>query len=47
MLSFQETNSKGDVRLFGLGQTQKALRQAGVQPGATLFPFDPGDYIRE
>jgi adenylate cyclase len=46
VLSFQETNSKGDVRLIGLGQTQKALRQAGVQPGATLFPFDPGDYIR-
>ena len=46
VLSFQETNSKGDVRLFGLGQTQKALRQAGVLPGATLFPFDPGDYIR-
>jgi len=46
VLSFQETNSKGDVRLIGLGQTQKALRQAGVQPGITLFPFDPGDYIR-
>jgi adenylate cyclase len=46
VLSFQETNAKGDVRLFGLGQTQKALRQAGVQPGATLFPFDPGGYIR-
>jgi adenylate cyclase len=46
VLSFQETNPKGDVRLIGLGQTQKALRDAGVQPGATLFPFDPGDYIR-
>ena len=46
VLSFQETDSKGDVRLFGLGQTQKALRQAGVQPGITLFPFDPGNYIR-
>ncbi len=46
VLSFQETDSKGDVRLFGLGQTQKALRQAGIQPGVTLFPFDPGDYIR-
>ncbi len=46
VLSFQETNSKGDVRLIGLGQTQKALREAGVQPGITLFPFDPGDYIR-
>jgi adenylate cyclase len=32
--------------LIGLGQTQKALRQAGVLPGATLFPFDPGGYIR-
>jgi adenylate cyclase len=46
VLSFQETDSKGDVRLFGLGQTQSALRQAGVYPGATLFPFDPGGYIR-
>jgi adenylate cyclase len=46
MLSFQETDSKGDVKLFGLGQTQKALRTAGVEPGMTLFPFDPGDYIR-
>jgi len=46
VLSFQETDAKGDVRLFGLGQTQAALRQAGVQPGITLFPFDPGDYIR-
>ena len=46
VLSFQETDSKGDVRLFGLGQTQKALRQAGVQPGSTLFPFDPGNFIR-
>ena len=46
VLSFQETDSKGDVRLFGLGQTQKALHQAGVQPGITLFPFDPGGYIR-
>jgi adenylate cyclase len=46
VLSFQETNSKGDVRLFGLGQTQKALRQAGVYPGSTLFPFDPGSYVR-
>ncbi|HKO28673.1 MAG TPA: adenylate/guanylate cyclase domain-containing protein, partial [Solirubrobacteraceae bacterium] len=46
VLSFQETDAKGDVRLFGLGQTQKALRQAGVEPGSTLFPFDPGGYIR-
>ncbi len=46
VLSFQETDSKGDVRLFGLGQTQKALLQAGVQPGITLFPFDPGNFIR-
>jgi adenylate cyclase len=46
VLSFQETDAKGDVRLFGLGQTQKALRQAGVEPGITLFPFDPGDNIR-
>jgi adenylate cyclase len=46
VLSFQETDAKGDVRLFGLGQTQAALRQAGIQPGITLFPFDPGDAIR-
>ena len=46
VLSFQETDSKGDVRLFGLGQTQKALRDAGIQPGSTLYPFDPGGYIR-
>ncbi|HET6866504.1 MAG TPA: adenylate/guanylate cyclase domain-containing protein, partial [Solirubrobacteraceae bacterium] len=46
VLSFQETDGKGDVRLIGLPQTQKALRQAGVLPGATLFPFDPGGYIR-
>jgi adenylate cyclase len=46
VLSFQETDAKGDVRLIGLPQTQKALRKAGVQPGITLFPFDPGGYIR-
>ncbi len=46
VLSFQETDSKGDVRLIGIPQTQKALRKAGVQPGITLFPFDPGGYIR-
>ncbi len=46
VLSFQETDSKGDVNLFGIGQTQKALRQAGVEPGSTLFPFDPGNFIR-
>ena len=46
VLSFQETDGKGDVKLFGLGQTQKALRQAGVEPGMTQFPFDPGDYVR-
>ncbi|MBV9416149.1 MAG: adenylate/guanylate cyclase domain-containing protein [Solirubrobacterales bacterium] len=46
VLSFQETDAKGDVRLFGLGQTQEALRQAGVEPGITLFPVDPGSYIR-
>jgi CHASE2 domain-containing sensor protein len=46
VLSFQETDSKGDVRLFGLGQTQSALRQAGVEPGSTLVPADPGGYIR-
>ncbi|MBV9944681.1 MAG: adenylate/guanylate cyclase domain-containing protein [Solirubrobacterales bacterium] len=46
ILSFQETNADGDVLLFGLGQTQAALRQAGVQPGSTLFPFDPANYIR-
>ena len=46
VLSFQETDGKGAVKLFGLGQTQKALRQAGVEPGITLFPFDPGDTVR-
>jgi adenylate cyclase len=46
VLSFQETDAKGDVRLFGVGQTQSALRRAGVQPGSTLFDFDPGNYIR-
>jgi adenylate cyclase len=46
VLSFQETDSKGDVKLFGLPQTQQALRQAGIQPGITLFPFDPGGYVR-
>jgi adenylate cyclase len=46
VLSFQETDANGDVRLIGQAQTQKALRQAGVLPGATLFPFDPGGYIR-
>ena len=46
VLSFQETDGKGDVKLFGLAQTQKALRQAGVEPGMTQFPFDPGGYIR-
>jgi adenylate cyclase len=46
VLSFQETDAKGDVSLFGLGQTQKALRQAGVEPGSTLFKFDPGNFIR-
>jgi adenylate cyclase len=46
VLSFQETNAQGAVRLFGIGQTQAALRKAGVEPGITLFPFDPGDNIR-
>jgi adenylate cyclase len=46
VLGFQETDAKGDVRLIGQAQTQKALRQAGVQPGITLFPFDPGNFIR-
>jgi adenylate cyclase len=46
VLSFQETDAKGDVKLFGTGQTQSALRQAGYEPGITLFPFDPGGYIR-
>lgn len=46
VLSFQETDAQGDVLLFGLGQKQSVLRQAGVYPGMTLFPFDPGDYIR-
>lgn len=46
VLSFQSTDAKGDVQLFGLGQKQSVLRQAGVFPGITLFPFDPGDYIR-
>lgn len=46
VLSFQETDAQGDVRLFGLGQKQSVLRQAGVYPGSTLFPFDPGNYVR-
>jgi adenylate cyclase len=46
VLSFQETDNKGDVRLFGTGQTQSALRQAGYVPGITLFPLEPGGYIR-
>ena len=46
ILSFQETNAKGDVKLIGLGQTQAALRKAGVEPGMTLFPYDPGDIVR-
>jgi adenylate cyclase len=46
VFSFQETDANGDVRFLGLGQKQSVLRQAGVYPGSTLFPFDPGSYIR-
>jgi adenylate cyclase len=46
VFSFQETDAHGDVRFLGLGQKQSVLRQAGVYPGMTLFPPDPGSYIR-
>jgi len=48
VLSWTVTDpSNGDVQLFGLAQTQKALRQAGVQPGMGLFPDEPGGFDRE
>ncbi|HEY1520297.1 MAG TPA: CHASE2 domain-containing protein [Solirubrobacteraceae bacterium] len=46
VFSFQEADAKGDVPFLGQGQKQSVLRQAGVEPGMTLFPFDPGGYIR-
>jgi adenylate cyclase len=46
VFSFNETDADGDVRFLGLGQKQSVLRQAGVYPGSTLFPSDPGYYIR-
>ena len=42
VFSFQEADAKGDVPFLGQGQKQSVLRQAGVEPGMTLFPFDPG-----
>ena len=47
ILSWTATDAKGDVQLFGLGQTQSALRQAGVQPANGLFPTEPGGFDRE
>ncbi len=48
ILSWTATDpSNGNVQLFGLAQTQKALRQAGVQPANGLFPTEPGDFDRE
>ncbi len=47
ILSWTSTDAKGDVQLFGLGQTQSALRQAGVQPANGLFPTEPGGFDRE
>ena len=47
ILSWTSTDAKGDVQLFGLGQTQSALRQAGVQPANGLFPAEPGGFDRE
>ena len=47
ILSWTATDSKGDVQLFGLGQTQSALRQAGIQPANGLFPAEPGGFDRE
>jgi adenylate cyclase len=39
--------STGDVQLFGLAQTQKALRQAGVEPAMGVFPDEPGGFYRQ
>jgi len=48
ILSWTATDpANGNVQLFGLAQTQKALRQAGVQPANGLFPTEPGDFDRE
>jgi adenylate cyclase len=48
ILSWTATDpATGNVQLFGLAQTQKALRQAGVQPANGLFPTEPGDFDRE
>jgi adenylate cyclase len=48
VLSWTVTDpTSGDVQLFGLTQTQSALRKAGVQPGMGLFPDEPGGFDRE
>ena len=48
VLSWTVTDpSTGDVQLFGLAQTQKALRQNGVEPANGLFPDEPGGFYRE
>jgi adenylate cyclase len=48
ILSWTATDpANGDVQLFGLGQTQSALRQAGIEPANGLFPDEPGGFDRE
>jgi adenylate cyclase len=48
VLSWTTTDpATGDVQLFGLAQTQSALRQAGVEPADGLFPDEPGGFYRE
>jgi adenylate cyclase len=47
VFSFTATDSKGDIQLLGLPQTQSALRRAGIQPANGLFPSEPGGFDRE
>jgi adenylate cyclase len=39
--------STGVVQIFGVTQTQKALRQAGVEPANGVFPDEPGGFYRQ
>ncbi len=46
VFGFTETNARGDVRFLGSTEGSKLLAELGARPGSTLFPPDPGGFIR-
>jgi adenylate cyclase len=46
VFSVQETLPNGEFPLLGSGQGRKLLQEVGSRGGSTLFPFDPGQFIR-